>query len=280
MPSKRQLLPGGGRTCRGRTGQQFLNWGRVTCGLAGEKRCARTKPNRRRMPARCAAPMRALKCSGRNWRWRAWADRHRLRLLRRLRTYLSGAPRVGRIAGASLCRLFGLHLLRSRGRPRAPVAQSPPSTRHGAGASQDVAYEVGCATGYHRRHFRRSRLGGRRLRPSAKAVAQARSYGIDIGGMDADALPARKRSRHRRDVLSTRAGRSIAALKLAHAALKNDGVSASGSAVRVPCAAMVAGMVHRWSTCTVLANQPDGASGRGGFAPVEFRIALKAELIR
>jgi SAM-dependent methyltransferase len=150
-----------------------------------------------------------------------------------------------------------------------------------ARAPKGIAYEVGCATGYHLHHFRKAgwEVGG--CDPSAKAVAQAKEiYGIDIDcGMDIQALPARKdlsivMFSHVLEHMTD----PIAALKLAHAALKDDGVVL----LEVPCATAPHLVAPGWFTLEHLhyfsQTSLTALLAAAGFAPIEFRIALKAEL--
>jgi SAM-dependent methyltransferase len=150
-----------------------------------------------------------------------------------------------------------------------------------ARAPKGIAYEVGCATGYHLHHFRKAgfEVGG--CDPSAKAVAQAKDiYSIDIDcGMDHEALPARKdlsivMFSHVLEHMTD----PIAALTLAHAALKDDGVVL----LEVPCATAPHLVAPGWFTLEHLhyfsQTSLTALLAATGFAPIEFRIALKAEL--
>ncbi|MEJ0043059.1 MAG: class I SAM-dependent methyltransferase [Rhizomicrobium sp.] len=150
-----------------------------------------------------------------------------------------------------------------------------------ARAPKGMVYEVGCATGYHLAHFRRAgwQVGG--CDPSPKAVAQAGEiFGIEIDcGMDADALPRRSGLgvvlfshvlEHMTD--------PIAALRLAHDALAEDGVVL----LEVPCATAPHLVAPGWFTLEHLHYFSQHALtnllAAAGFAPLEFRIAFKAEL--
>jgi SAM-dependent methyltransferase len=150
-----------------------------------------------------------------------------------------------------------------------------------ARAPRGVAYEVGCATGYHLVHFRRAgwEVGG--CDPSPRAVAQAKDiFGIDIDcGMDVEALPARKGLgivifshvlEHMTD--------PVAALKLAHASLGDDGVVL----LEVPCATAPHLVAPGWFTLEHLhyftEHSLTALLAAAGFAPLEFRISFKAEL--
>jgi SAM-dependent methyltransferase len=150
-----------------------------------------------------------------------------------------------------------------------------------ARAPKGLAYEVGCATGYHLNHFRRAgwEVGG--CDPSARAVAQAKEiFGIAVDcGMDSEVLPTRSGLalvlfshvlEHMTD--------PIAALRYAHGALKDDGVVL----LEVPCATAPELVAPGWFTLEHLHYFSQASLtallGAAGFAPVEFRIALKAEL--
>ncbi|HXC55543.1 MAG TPA: class I SAM-dependent methyltransferase [Rhizomicrobium sp.] len=150
-----------------------------------------------------------------------------------------------------------------------------------ARAPKGTAYEVGCATGYHLQHFRRAgwEVGG--CDPSARAVAQAREiFGIEIDcGMDAQALPRRKdlsivMFSHVLEHMTD----PIAALRLAHAALRDDGVVL----LEVPCATAPHLVAPGWFTLEHLhyfsQTSLTALLAAAGFAPTELRIALKAEL--
>ncbi|HEY4944222.1 MAG TPA: class I SAM-dependent methyltransferase [Rhizomicrobium sp.] len=150
-----------------------------------------------------------------------------------------------------------------------------------ARAPKGIAYEVGCATGYHLHHFRRAGWDVGGCDPSAKAVAQAcEIYGIAIDcGMDAQALPRRRdlsivMFSHVLEHMTD----PIAALKLAYAALKDDGVVL----LEVPCATAPHLVAPGWFTLEHLHYFSQNSLGdllaAAGFAPLEFRIALKAEL--
>ena len=150
-----------------------------------------------------------------------------------------------------------------------------------ARAPKGIAYEVGCATGYHLHHFRRAGWDVGGCDPSAKAVAQAKEiYGIEIDcGMDARALPLRNdlsivMFSHVLEHMTD----PVAALKLAHAALKDDGVVL----LEVPCATAPHLVAPGWFTLEHLhyfsENSLTALLAAAGFAPLEFRIALKAEL--
>lgn len=150
-----------------------------------------------------------------------------------------------------------------------------------ARAPKGIAYEVGCATGYHLHHFRQAgwEVGG--CDPSAKAVAQAREiFGIEIDcGMDAQALPKRSglaivMFSHVLEHMTD----PVAALKLAHAALSDDGMVL----LEVPCATAPHLVAPGWFTLEHLhyfsQTSLTALLAAAGLAPVEFRIALKAEL--
>ncbi len=150
-----------------------------------------------------------------------------------------------------------------------------------ARAPKGVAYEVGCATGYHLHHFKRAGWDVGGCDPSAKAVAQAKEiYGIDIDcGMDAQAMPARRdlavvMYSHVLEHMTD----PIASLRLAHAALKDDGVVL----LEVPCATAPQLVAPGWFTLEHLhyfsQHSLTNLLAAAGFAPVEFRIAFKAEL--
>ncbi len=135
-----------------------------------------------------------------------------------------------------------------------------------ARAPKGIAYEVGCATGYHLVHFRRAGWDVGGCDPSARAVDQAKTiFGINIDcGMDAQCLPKRSALsivlfshvlEHMTD--------PIGALKLAHAALGDEGVVL----LEVPCATTphsgAARLVHARAPALFLANEPDEPAGRG-----------------
>ncbi|MBS0469898.1 MAG: methyltransferase domain-containing protein [Proteobacteria bacterium] len=150
-----------------------------------------------------------------------------------------------------------------------------------ARAPKGIAYEVGCATGYHLRHFREAgwEVGG--CDPSPKAVAQAKEiFGIAIDcGMDRETLPGHDDLalvlfshvlEHMVDPL--------AALKLAHGALRDDGVVL----LEVPCATAPHLVPPGWFAFEHLHYFTQASLtallAAAGFAPIEFRISLKAEL--
>lgn len=150
-----------------------------------------------------------------------------------------------------------------------------------ARAPKGAAYEIGCATGYHLHHFRRAGWDVGGCDPSAKAVTQAKEiFDIDLDcGMDFEAVPNRKDLsivifshvlEHMID--------PVTSLKIAHAALRDDGVVL----VEVPCAIAPHLMAPGWFTLEHLhyfsQHSLTNLLGAAGFAPVEFRIALKAEL--
>ncbi len=150
-----------------------------------------------------------------------------------------------------------------------------------ARAPKGIAYEVGCATGYHLPHFRRAgwEVGG--CDPSAKAVAQAQDiFGIDIDlGYDAQCLSKRRdlsivMFSHVLEHMTDPTG----ALKLAHAALRDEGVVL----LEVPCATAPHLVPPGWFSLEHLHYFSQASLtnmlAAAGFAPVEFRISLKAEL--
>jgi len=150
-----------------------------------------------------------------------------------------------------------------------------------ARAPKGLAYEVGCATGYHLNHFRRAGWDVGGCDPSARAVAQAREiFGIDVDcGMDSQALPERSGLAlvlfsHVLEHMTDPA----AALRFAHGALKDDGVVL----LEVPCATAPELVAPGWFTLEHLhyfsQTSLTTLLAAAGFAPVEFRIALKAEL--
>lgn len=150
-----------------------------------------------------------------------------------------------------------------------------------ARAPKGMAYEVGCATGYHLTHFRRAGWAVGGCDPSPKAVAQAREI-FDIAvdcGTDAQMLP-------RRDGLALvlfshvleHMVDPLAALKLAHAALGPDGVVL----LEVPCATAPELVAPGWFTLEHLHYFSEAGITRlleaAGFAPLELRISFRAEL--
>ena len=144
-----------------------------------------------------------------------------------------------------------------------------------------TAYEVGCATGFHLAHFRRAgwEVGG--CDPSPKAKAQAGeifSIAIDCG-TEADILPRQSELAivmfsHVLEHLSDPLG----ALTRARHALRDDGVVL----LEVPCAIAPHLMPPGWFTFEHLHYFSEGALLRmlndAGLAPLELRIAFKAEL--
>jgi SAM-dependent methyltransferase len=150
-----------------------------------------------------------------------------------------------------------------------------------ARAPKGIAYEVGCATGYHLAHFRRAGWAVGGCDPSARAVAQAREiFDITVDcGTDAQMLP-------RRDDLALvlfshvleHMVDPLAALKLAHAALRDDGVVL----LEVPCATAPELVAPGWFTLEHLHYFSESGLIRllqaAGFEPLEMRIAFKAEL--
>ncbi len=149
-----------------------------------------------------------------------------------------------------------------------------------ARAPRGIAYEVGCATAYHMAHFHRAgwEVGG--CDPSAKAVEQAKAiYDIDVDcGMDTQALPKRSDLavilyshvlEHMTD--------PIGSLRLAHGALRDDGVVL----LEVPCATAPELVPPGWFTFEHLhyfSHKSLVAMLRAsGFSPLEVRIAYRAE---
>lgn len=150
-----------------------------------------------------------------------------------------------------------------------------------ARAPKGLAYEVGCATGYHLVHFRSAgwEVGG--CDPSPKAVAQAKEiFTIDIDcGTDAEMLPRRSNLsivlfshvlEHMID--------PVAALRLAHGALSDEGIVL----LEVPCATAPHLVPPGWFAFEHLHYFSDASLNRMlrsvGFEPIELRISYKAEL--
>jgi SAM-dependent methyltransferase len=150
-----------------------------------------------------------------------------------------------------------------------------------ARAPKSTAYEVGCATGYHLNHFRKAGWDVGGCDPSPRAVAQAQEiFDIQVDcGMDHEVLPRRSNLsvvifshvlEHMID--------PIAALKLARGALAENGVIL----LEVPCATAPHLVAPGWFTLEHLhyfsETSLTSLLAAAGFAPLEFRIAFKAEL--
>lgn len=150
-----------------------------------------------------------------------------------------------------------------------------------ARAPKGLAYEVGCATGYHLAHFRRSGWDVGGCDPSSRAVAQAREiFDITVDcGTDAQMLPRRSdlaivMFSHVLEHMTN----PLAALKLARSALRDDGVVL----LEVPCATAPELVAPGWFTLEHLHYFSEASLTRllaaAGFAPLEFRISFKAEI--
>ena len=150
-----------------------------------------------------------------------------------------------------------------------------------ARAPKGLAYEVGCATGYHLVHFRRAGWDVGGCDPSAKAVAQAKDiFSIDVDcGTDVEMLPTRSNLaivlfshvlEHMTDPLG--------ALKHAHRALGVDGVVL----LEVPCATAPHLVPPGWFTFEHLHYFSEVSLCRtlraAGFELLEIRISFQAEL--
>ena len=178
-----------------------------------------------------------------------------------------------------------LHLLRCRdaarnGPPRASTKRLVALADAHAGA-RGLAYEVGCATGFHLEHFRRGgwRVAGCDMSPQACAQA-SEIFGSDVDyGPEADILPTRENVdliyfshvlEHLKDPLP--------ALLRAHDALAEDG----RVMLEVPCAIAPEILPPGWFTFEHMQYFSERAIlamlAASGFRPLEIRIALKAEL--
>ena len=144
-----------------------------------------------------------------------------------------------------------------------------------------TVYEVGCATGFHLRHFRGAGWDVGGCDPSPKAAAQAQDlFGIAVDcGFEAEILPRQKDLAvvvfsHVLEHLSD----PLAALTRARDALRDDGVVL----LEVPCAIAPHLMPPGWFTFEHLQYFSENALLRmlhaAGLAPIELRIAFKAEL--
>ncbi|HEY4263829.1 MAG TPA: class I SAM-dependent methyltransferase [Micropepsaceae bacterium] len=142
-------------------------------------------------------------------------------------------------------------------------------------------YEVGCATGFHLAHFRHAGWEVAGCDPSPKAKAQANDiFGIAVDcGMEEDILP---RQSDLAVVLFSHVlehlDDPLAALKRARHALRDDGVVL----LEVPCAISAHLMPPGWFTFEHLHYFSENSLLRmlseAGLAPVEMRIAFKAEI--
>jgi SAM-dependent methyltransferase len=150
-----------------------------------------------------------------------------------------------------------------------------------ARAPKGLAYEVGCATGYHLVHFRRAGWDVGGCDPSAKAVAQAKDiFAIELDcGTDAEMLPRRSNLSvvlfsHVLEHMTDPAG----ALKYAHGALSDDGVVL----LEVPCATAPPLVPPGWFAFEHLHYFSETSLWKllraAGFEPIETRISYRAEL--